>query len=330
MQSDQPIREEASPKIMHPASTKPLTGGLNEPLTGGLNEPLNDFNRYSVKFDLEDEEEPVAAQPLTTLQIVIYSAIAIVVVLFFYFVVRYFGKDAFDMVIHTLRSLVKSSNPLSILLLGALQFVFGWVLFMPGLSTFNILQAFLMQSFWKSFLITFIGSYLASLILFLIIKKFFRKQIIEKFRRKILFRIVYLEVKKRPWQMGLLFNLLFIPASLKNYLMPLTSITLEQYAIVIFPVHMFYCAMFAFVGYSVKDINTLFHDKPFSEKSTAQQLQTVVTYFLLLLTIVLMIAFFILAKKKYTEIEEEHKMQAELAKGKMKELDVISAHKHQG
>jgi uncharacterized membrane protein YdjX (TVP38/TMEM64 family) len=319
MHSEQDKRAEADQTGKRPESEQPLANG-------GLNEPLTDFNRYSVKFDLEDdEEEPAEAPRLTGKQIAIYSAVAVVGVLLLYLIVHHLGKEAFELVLDTLRKLVKSNNPLSYLLLILFQFLFGWILFMPGLSTFNILQAFLMQSFWKSFLLSFIGTYLASISLYIVIKKYFRSQIIEKFRRKILFRIVYLEVKKRPWQMGLLFNLLFIPISLKNYLMPLTSITLEQYAIVLFPVHMFYCAMFAFIGYSVKDINSLFHDgdESFSDKSTAAKIQTVMTYVLLALTIGLMIAFFFMAKKKYAEIEEEHKLQAVEAKEKLRELDQV-------
>lgn len=291
--------------------------------TSRLNEPLNDYNRYSIKFDLENEEEPVEPPPrLTVKQIVIYVTVGIVFVMLFYYLTLKFGRRLLDLIVIGLRALVKSNNVFSYLLLASIQFVFGWVLFMPGLSTFNVLQAFLMQSFWKSLLISFIGSYLSSVISFLIIKTYFRHQIIEKFKRKIIFRILYIEVKKRPWQMGLLFNLLFIPASLKNYLMPLTSITCQQYAIVVFPVHMFYCAMFAFVGYSMKDINSMLHDdKPFSEKSTAQQVQSIVTWALLGLTIILMIGFGIIAKKKYAEIEEEHRVQVDKAKETHRELE---------
>lgn len=292
----------------------------------------HDYNRYSIKFDLDESDDidgDVDDGQFPWKKALIIAVAALVLAVVIGLLLHRFGREIFRVMLEWLRRVVKREGVSSWIVLILVQFIFGWILLMPGLSTFNILQAFLMQSFWKPFLITFTGCYLASLSLFLIIKHFFRMKIVEKFKRKILFRIVYIEVKKRPWQMGFLFNLLFIPISLKNYLMPLTSITLYQYAIVLVPVHMGYCAMFAFVGYSMKDLNSLFDDVPFREKSTAAQVQTIVTYLLLILTVGLMVAFFFMAKKRYAEIEEQHRQEVERVKTHMKEMQLLQNNQKQ-
>ena len=268
---------------------------------------------YSVQFEIEDEEE-VEASKLTLKDYIIYGAIAIVFFGALYWVYSKLGKHAFKFVFDSLTNLVQSNNPINIIVLILFQFMFGWILFFPGLSTFNVLQAFLMKSFWKAFIISAFGSWLASVSIFWIIKMFFRQRIIEKFRKKILFRVVYVEVKKNPWKMGIGFNYLFIPASVKNYLIALTSIQLPQYCIMVAPAHITYCAMFAFVGYSMTDINEMFHGRPFSQKSTAEKIQSITTYVMLILTFVLMGIFFYVAKNKYHEIEREHKLEAAMQK----------------
>lgn len=297
--------------------------GLNHKShSNDLRAPLHDFNRYSIQFDVAVEEEEDKPK-MTKEDFIKYGLITLVCLIVIFLIYRLYGREGFEFLLHTLRVLAQSDSIFSYILLVLSHFIFGWILFMPGHSTFNILQAFLMQSFLKPFILSTLGSCLASISIFMIIKTYFRAQIVEKFKSKILFRIVYIEVKKRPVQMGILFNLLFIPTNVKNYLMALTSITLQEYIMAVVPVHTFYCAMFAFVGYSMKDINSLFHDKPFSEKTTAEQFQTVMTYLLLLLTIGLMVAFFFLAKKKYEEIEAEHRKQAQEALQHMKELEKV-------
>lgn len=291
------------------------------PNRGNADAPLTDYNRYSVKFDIiEDDDEPIEAHHYTTQDYLKFALIAAAVIGIGYLLYHWMGADAFAFVLQALGTLVRRNSLFSYVMLILFQFVFGCVLFMPGLSTFNILQAYLMQSFWKSLIISFTGAYLASLLTFSIIKKFFRQQIIEHFRNKVLFRIVYLEVKKKPWTMGLAFNLLFIPASVKNYLISLTSITLEQFAVVVAVAHLIFCSLFSFVGYQMKDLNSLFHGKNWSEKNTAEKVQGIFTYSMLALTMGLMGGFAYVAKQKYQEIEAQHRLERALVKSRATEL----------
>lgn len=282
---------------------------------------VSDYQKYSIKFDLDDDDEDITISHYTTKDYIIYGGIAILAALLLYMIYRQIGHEFFKYMLHMLDDLVKDDSFMSYIILILLQFPFGWILFFPGLSTFNILLAVLMKNFLKSLFISLIGIYISSVSIVYIIKVYFRQQIIEKFRKKILFRIVYIEVKKNPWRFGFIFNMLFIPASVKNYLMALTSITMYQYCLIIFPTHLIYCILFSFVGYSMKDINAMFHDEPFSRKSTAGKIQTIFTYILLLITVGLFILFFITARKKYEEIENAHKLERAAAKSQMIEME---------
>jgi uncharacterized membrane protein YdjX (TVP38/TMEM64 family) len=274
-----------------------------------------------VKFDL-DEEEETESNKYGAMDYLKLAAVLVGVALVAYFLYRVLGHGFFEFALHALRKLVEDDSLFSYTILILCQFIFAGVLFFPGLSTFDILQAFLMKSFTKSLIISLLGVYLGSVLVVYVIKRYFRQQIIERFRKKILFRIVYVEVKKNPWKFGFIFNMLFIPASVKNYLMALTSITMYQYAIVILPAHLFYCFMFSLVGYSMTDLNAMFHDRPFSQKTTAEKLQSVFTYVLLAATVSLFVLFLIIAKRKYKEIENEHRMQSVIAKSQMLEMQI--------
>lgn len=315
--SKEDIEASNQKKRMHSPLPVHESGKLSIPMN-----PDDDRKKHSIQFDLTEEPE-VEERHRTMADYVKIGFIALGVGLVIFVLYKTFGKEAFSFMIGYLSDIATTDSIGNYLILMFSHFIFGWILFVPGHSTFTILQAFLMQSFWKPFIISFLGSYMASFSIVFIIKKYFRERIVEKFKRQILFQIVYLEVKKRPYQMGVLFNLLFIPTNLKNYLMALTSITLTQYAIVILPVHLAYCAMFSAVGYSMKDINSMFHDKPFSEKSTAEKTQTLVSYGMLLLTGGLMIAFFLVAKSKYQEMEEIHRKRVEEEKNRKIEMNNI-------
>ena len=84
--------------------------------------------------------------------------------------------------------------------------------------------------------------------------------------------------------------------------------------------------MFTFVGYQMKDINSLFQGKHFSEKTTAEKVQQVLTYVMLLFTFGLMVIFAVVAKKKYTEFETQHRLQAALVKSQMIEMERRQPH----
>ena len=282
----------------------------------------SDYQRYSVKFDLEDEDEdPVEKQPWGVKDYLKLAAVIVGLALLACLLYRALGPRFFKFVLHTLHSLVKDNSFFSYLVLVLCRFVFAGVLFFPGLSTFNILQAFLMKSFFKSFVISVVGIWLASVVVVFVIKRFFRQQIIERFRQKILFRIVYIEVKKNPWRFGLIFNMLMIPVSVKNYLMALTSISMFQYAIVILPANIIYSMMFSFVGTTMTDLSEISADKPFSQKSTAEKVQAVFTYVVLAATIGLFVMFFIVAKRKYEEIENQHRMESAIARNQIMEME---------
>lgn len=283
--------------------------------------PAMSSEKYSVNFEMEDPEEMNDGMSLK--EYLIYGGLLIGFMTAMYFLYKGFGTSIFRWIYTSLEDILQH-GVWSYLIPFLSQFAFAWILFFPGMSTYNIIQAFLMKSFWKSFLLTTLGSWVSSISIFMIIKHYFRQRIIEKFRKKILFKAVYVEVKKNPWKMGISFNFMFIPCSVKNYLIALTSISSAQFSVMLVPAYIFYCGLFSYVGYSLTDITDLFQGSSFAEKTTAQKFEFVVSIILLIFSLVLIIVFFFDAKKKYHEIELEHKKAAKRVNQRIRELQALS------
>lgn len=284
---------------------------------------IPESQRYSIKFDFlkigdtHDQEN----QKFDPKKLYIMLGGLVVFILVLFIIYKTFGVEIFEFLYKKLEDLAQDASFGNTILLIFCQFIYGWVLFFPGISTFNIMQAFLMKSFWRPFLLSFVGGYLASLSIVYVIRNYFRMRVVEKFKDQVVFAIVYLAVKRNPVRMGVLVNFLFLPPSARNYLCALTSIPFEQYCYAVLPGHLTYCFMFSLVGYTATDLNTFFHDKPFSEKTFAEKFQKVLTYFMLLLTLAIMVYFGYLAKQMYAEFEANLKKDAQHLKRKREQKE---------
>lgn len=277
---------------------------------------IPESQRYSIKFDFLNEGEPKEEEPFDMKKVYIGVGVTLAVVFLLWIIYKIYGAEIFAFLYQKLEAAAQDASFFNTLVLLLSQVIYGWIPIFPGISTFNIMMAFLMKSFWRPFLISFIGGYLASLSVVYVVRNYLRNKVVEQFKNKVIFAIVYLAVKRNPVRMGILVNFLFLPPSGRNYLCALTSIPFEQYLYAVLPGHLTYCFMFSLIGYTATDLNTFFHDKPFSEKSFAEKLQKVLTYFMLLLTVGIMVFFGYLAKKMYAEFEENLKKDAEFLKKK--------------
>ena len=278
--------------------------------------------RYSIEFDLTLYEENMTA-PATPFKLSdYYTHLAIIgfIVIIIFIIYEIYGAEFFTWTLSALRGIARSNSIIDNFLIICTQIPFA-AFFVPSVSSFNIILAYLMKDFWRCLFLTTFGAVLWSSLTFLVIRKYFRETIINKFKGMMLFRIVYIEVKKNPWQMGFIFNFLFIPMSVKNYLISLTSIELRQLAVILTCVHLVYNAIFSFVGTQMTDMSRLFKSTPFSEKTFPEKLQTVFTWVILLVTVGSFVALFLLAKRKYQEMEDEMKMESVIAKSQICELE---------
>ena len=281
--------------------------------------------QYSI--DLGDPEPIIARQETRDSTFSEYIKIFMVLAVIgfiLYIIYQFVGVEAFLGLVDSLRTLVKSDSTFSYLLIVILHFPFAWIPFMPGISTFDVLLAYLMQSFWLPFILSFLGWYLGSISLFLLVKMFFRNAIVERIRKNILFRIAYIEIKKSPWKMGFLFNMLFVPPSVKNYIMAVSSLTIDQYALILIPVHAIFSMKFAIVGYSMNGLDDILKGQSFSEKTASQKAETIFTYILAFLSMLLMGYFAYFMKQKYDEVMRDYRMEAESARSHMQELDSVN------
>lgn len=191
------------------------------------------------------------------------------------------------------------------LVLASFQFLFAFVLFLPGLSTFNILQAFFLKSFWLSLLISCGGCYVASLAVCLLTRLCCRNRIHAKMKDMVIYKMLLKETSTKPYQTGIMFNFLFVPVSVKNYLIGISELRAAHCLVVFMPGHFPLCGLCAVIGSTVNDISDLFRSKGYSQKSRVEKLQFIFSLVLLVFTLAFFLTLFLVIKKKYKKFAEE-------------------------
>lgn len=226
-----------------------------------------------------------------------------------------YGHTALKKGVRLLKELIHSKNPFAYALLVLIQFVFAFVLFLPGLSTFNILQAFLIHDFLISFAIAFGGCYAGSLLVYLVTRSCCKKRMHRKLGSTLVYKILVKETKKSPYRSGILFNFLFVPVSLKNYLVGMSELQFHHSMVGFLPGHAIMNAVCAMIGAKVNDLSEVFGSKNFSKKSRGEKLQFIISMSLLAFTMVFLATLFCIIKRQYNRYQEEE-IQEEEAKEK--------------
>lgn len=295
--------------------------GQKQQLEEPLFEQIAD-RKGSIQFEdgFDDEEEP-EKEPLTCKTVVENGLMMIGALVVFWICFRFLAEPIMRLINHSLGWLVRDPGMVRGSVLILIGIPFTWFFF-PGLTTVNVLQAFLMKSFWLSFLISFLRVWLTSMGIFYLVKQYFRSKIVDKFKKKLLFQVLYLEIKNRPYQIGVMFSFLFVPVAVKNYLMSLTSLHLKQFSLIIIPSNFIYCMMWTFVGYSINDIGEVGKHKPFNEKRAVEKFQTILSYVMFALSAVCMCFLVYYIQKKYKQLENEHKIRVQ---SRQRELQVLEA-----
>lgn len=216
-----------------------------------------------------------------------------------------FGEDVLR-VLKRLMSRVSAAHSVpGYLVLASLQFVFAFVLFLPGLSTFNILQAFFLKSFWLSLLLSCGGCYAGSLTVSLMTKFCCRSRIHAKMKDMVIYKMLLKETQTKPLQTGIMFNFLFVPVSVKNYLIGISELSVAHCFVVFLPGHLLLSALCAVIGSTVNDLSELFRSKGYSQKSRIEKLQFIFSLVLLVFTLGFFLTLFLVIKKKYRRFAEE-------------------------
>ena len=215
-----------------------------------------------------------------------------------------FGNKIFSEFVHIMRRAIHPKHPLTYVFLVAIQFLFGFVLFLPGLSSFNILQAFFLHHFWIAFGVSFGGCYLASITVFLVASTCCKRKMHKKMHDMIIYKMLIKETKKHPLRTGILFNFLFVPVSVKNYMIGLSELKFFHALIVFLPGHALLCAVCAMIGSKVNDLSELFGSKSYAKKTRAEKVQFVISMSLLGFTLTFLCTLFCIIKRQYSKYQE--------------------------
>jgi len=275
-----------------------------------LNNPVNE----TLDDQLVEAEAPQEKSCRNTCLIILALNFILVFVLY-----AIYGKAAFTWLHEELTTQVRAGTPLSIAILLCLQIPFGTILFMPGLAYLNVLQALIMKNLFVSWAISFGGGYMVTMSVFFIIRTFFIEKVKKRFQHFEPYQMLLEETKDHPYRDGIVFGFVFIPLSVKNYLMAISELTFAQVCVANIPGNLILCFFCAMVGTQINDISDMFSKKSIWEKSFWEQVQFFVSMALMVLTAVFVLLIGFYYKKKYNEFVKRKKLlkhAAEVNEGK--------------
>ncbi len=267
---------------------------------------------------MRDKEEKVqAAEDSRGLAVCgLLLLLLFVVVLLMYLL---FGSKVFAAISGWLSRLVHPFRVSSVCILMLLQVPFGTVLFLPGLAYFNMLQAFLIKNVLASWMISFFGGYLTSLGVFLLTRACCIDSVRKRFKHFEPYQMLLEETGSHPIRDGILFNLIFIPANVKNYVTSISDLSFSQAAVAFVPGPLVLCFLCSMVGHEVNSLSD-FSSKSFREKSFWQKVNFISSILLILLTLAFLVAIGIYYKKRYKEFQRRKEELKELGSRTTQEI----------
>ena len=88
-----------------------------------------------------------------------------------------------------------------------------------------ITMAYFMKSFWKPFWIAFLGTFFGGVAVFLFVRYVAKERFLKYYGDSVLYKMFVEEVKENPWTISSISNVLLLPHSIKNCVLPLTELT---------------------------------------------------------------------------------------------------------
>lgn len=224
-----------------------------------------------------------------------------------------YGKVFFSWLLEKLKQIIAADSVCSYFLIMAMQIPFGAILFLPGIAFYNIVQAFLLKNFLLSFTLSFVGGLIVAISVVIVIRLWFIDTIHKKFRHFLPYQMLIEETREHPLRDGIIFNFIFFPQSVKNYIIAISELELWQAAVAFTPALAVKCLIFAMIGSQVSDISELSSGRAFSEKTRSEKMKFVATIVLIILSFILLVIIGIYYKRKYAEfIERRAQMEERL------------------
>lgn len=248
---------------------------------------------------LKEEASPEQKKKkIITYVVVAILAISVTVIYFLY------EKSIMKFIHDNLSSVLKKSDIVAFLIIVGSQFIFGMVLFLPGLFYFNILIAIIMRDMYLVWALTFIGEYLASLLVFFVIRTFFAEFFQEKLKFFIPYQILKYESKKNPLRNGIVFMSLFIPANVKNYSIAISELKFWQACVAFFPGPLMICLLSAMLGSKMEHLDELINPKDFSSMTIPRKVQFFLTIGMMVFSVAFLIFTALYYRRQYNQFKQ--------------------------
>lgn len=179
---------------------------------------------------------------------------------------------------------------------------------LPAFAVICIMIAFVIGKLYIALLIIFVGQYIAAIVCMVFIRSFLKERFMKKYSSTVLFRLVVIECKKRPWTCSIISNIILLPACMKNYILPLTDMTLAQYYVPKIIFYAFFSYIFAKTGTTLDGIAQIDNEGSFSTMTNIQKFNFIVSISLITISIILIVVITTKFKKRYDGIQKEDKI----------------------
>jgi len=202
---------------------------------------------------------------------------------------------------------VNNDSILSYLVFFSAQMAFH-LLFVPGLTFFNVLVGFYMKNTLKAFLVIYLSSVVSCMITYYVARFLFTDYFEKTIFKKDIFNHMLNLSKASPWKASSMTRVLFIPVAYKNYGIALLRIDFVHYIVPAIIFYVPYLLFMVLVGASMSSIEQLSSNKSsWATMTDAEKAKMIFTLVLCFITVVIMIAFVVYTVIVFRRIRREIK-----------------------
>jgi uncharacterized membrane protein YdjX (TVP38/TMEM64 family) len=183
--------------------------------------------------------------------------------------------------------------------------------FLPGLTFWNALIGYYMESTWKAFLVVYIPSVISCFMTYAVVRVIFKNWCFGLCMKKRVFRAFFKESVATPWRTSWLVRCMFIPVATKNYMMPLLEVNFLQYAVPAAVFYIPYLGAMILVGKNLNEFKSVIGGEGWGKMNGYEKFNFIFTGLLGTATVLILIWFAWVTCKKMKELEKKEKAEEE-------------------
>lgn len=247
-----------------------------------------------------------------------------------YFALNSLFKSAFGLITDSVEAIMNLNIVLRVGLFSAIIASWG-IFFLPFQSGMMVLISYFERNFITCMLIIFLAQFSSFTITFFLSRKCLSSCLKRKFKDSDAYKVIMACGQKKGLPTVILLRLVYVPAGLKNYLIPQTEIPYGVFILGSMPITMIMGAIYVSVGLGLEKVDDIMSPRSFNEKSVSEKVQQIVSYIFMILTLAVVIFFCYYLNKEVGKLGEKKRKEFEKKneKNEKKGIDEEEAQVHQ-